>query len=294
MLKPTVPERAFHFVNASILTLLALLMLFPFYYIFAVSFTSYEEYMKSELILWPSQWVTDAYTYILKSKEFIRSIGVTVYITVVGSLVNLVLTATMAYAITRNIWGQRVYLFLVLFTFIFSAGMIPTYLVVKATGLIDTYWALIIPGAINSFNLIVIRQFFLNIPQELNEAALIDGANDLQIFSRIVVPLSKPAFAAFGLFYAVGHWNTYFSAILYLNDPSKWTVQVILRQIVILNDATNALASAARDAARSAHQPPGETIGMAAILLATLPILIVYPFLQKHFAKGVMLGSVKG
>jgi putative aldouronate transport system permease protein len=172
--------------------------------------------------------------------------------------------------------------------------MIPTYLIVKATGLINSYWALIIPGAINSFNLIVIRQFFLNIPSELNEAALIDGANDLQIFSKIVVPLSKPAFAAFGLFYAVGHWNTYFAAILYLNDPSKWTVQVILRQIVILNDTTNSLASAARDAARQANQPPGETIGMAAILLATLPILILYPFLQKHFAKGVMLGSVKG
>jgi putative aldouronate transport system permease protein len=290
----SISERLADIANIVMLGLLGLLMLFPFYYIFAVSFTSYEEYARSELILWPERWVTDAYTYILKSKEFIHSIGVTVYVTIVGSLVNLVLTATMAYAITRNIWGQKVYLFLVLFTFIFSAGMIPTYLIVKATGLIDSYWALIIPGAINSFNLIVIRQFFLNIPSELNEAALIDGANDLQIFSRIVVPLSKPAFAAFGLFYAVGHWNTYFSAILYLNDPSKWTVQVILRQIVILNDTTNSLASAARDAARAAHLPPGETIGMAAILLATLPILIVYPFLQKHFAKGVMLGSVKG
>ncbi len=292
--KKSISERLADIANIVMLGLLGLLMLFPFYYIFAVSFTSYEEYARSELILWPERWVTDAYTYILKSKEFIHSIGVTVYVTIVGSLVNLVLTATMAYAITRNIWGQKVYLILVLFTFIFSAGMIPTYLIVKATGLIDSYWALIIPGAINSFNLIVIRQFFLNIPSELNEAALIDGANDLQIFSRVVVPLSKPAFAAFGLFYAVGHWNTYFSAILYLNDPSKWTVQVILRQIVILNDTTNSLASAARDAARSAHLPPGETIGMAAILLATLPILIVYPFLQKHFAKGVMLGSVKG
>ncbi|MNI45588.1 Lactose transport system permease protein LacG [compost metagenome] len=200
----------------------------------------------------------------------------------------------MAYAITRNIWGEKVYLLLVLFTFIFNAGMIPTYLMVQATGLINSYWALIIPGAINSFNLIVMRQFFLNIPSELNEAALIDGANDMQIFTKIVVPLSKPAFATFGLFYAVAHWNTYFTAILYLNDPAKWTVQVILRQIVVLNDPTNSLASAARDAARSGQLPPAETIGMAAILLATFPILIVYPFLQKHFAKGVMLGSVKG
>lgn len=287
-------ERLVDIINIILLGLLALMMLFPFYYIFTISFTSYEEYKLSELILWPNRWVTDAYTYILNSKEFIHSIGVTIYVTVVGSLANIILTATMAYAITRNIWGQKVFLFLVLFTFIFNAGMIPTYLIVKATGLINSYWALIIPGAINSFNLIVIRQFILSIPGELNEAALIDGANDLQIFTRIVLPLSKPALAAFGLFYAVGHWNTYFNAILYLNEPSKWTVQVILRQIVILNDTTNSLASAARDAARSGHLPPGETIGMAAILLATLPILIVYPFLQKHFAKGVMLGSVKG
>jgi len=287
-------ERLVDIINIILLGLLALMMLFPFYYIFTISFTSYEEYKLSELILWPNRWVTDAYTYILNSKEFIHSIGVTIYVTVVGSLANIILTATMAYAITRNIWGQKAFLFLVLFTFIFNAGMIPTYLIVKATGLINSYWALIIPGAINSFNLIVIRQFILSIPGELNEAALIDGANDLQIFTKIVLPLSKPALAAFGLFYAVGHWNTYFNAILYLNEPSKWTVQVILRQIVILNDTTNSLASAARDAARSGHLPPGETIGMAAILLATLPILVVYPFLQKHFAKGVMLGSVKG
>ncbi|MGO4549231.1 carbohydrate ABC transporter permease [Paenibacillus sp. 2TAB23] len=281
-------------LNMVLLGLLGLLMLFPFYYIFVISFTSLEEYSKSDLILWPKQWVTDAYTYIFHAKEFLRSIGVTVYITIIGSLINLVLTATMAYAITRNIWGQKVFLLMVLFTFIFNAGMIPTYLVVNATGLIDSYWALMIPGAINSFNLIVIRQFFLSIPEELNEAAVIDGANDLSIFTRIVIPLSKPAFAAFGLFYAVVNWNTYFSAILYLNDPTKWTVQVILRQIVILNDVTDSLTSAARDAARSGIMPPGEAIGMAAILLATVPILLVYPFLQKHFAKGVMIGSVKG
>lgn len=290
----TVSDKWMDACNSVLLGVLAITMIFPFYYIFAVSFTSYSEYAVSELILWPKKWVADAYLYIFESKPFIRSIGVTIGVTVVGSLVNLLLTTTMAYAITRNIWGQRTILFLVLFTFIFHAGMIPTYLIVKETGLLDSYWALIIPGAINSFNLIVIRQFFLSIPEELKEAAVIDGANDLQIFARIIAPLSKPAFAAFGLFYAVTHWNTYFTAILYLNSPSKWTVQVILRQIVILDSAQDALGSAGRDAARVAELPPGETIGMAAILLATLPILLLYPFLQKHFAKGVMLGSVKG
>ncbi|WP_168122129.1 carbohydrate ABC transporter permease [Paenibacillus sp. HB172176] len=289
-----VSERLGDGINILLLILLSLTMLFPFYYIIVISFTSYEEYIRTDLLLLPKKWVLDAYQFIFQSKEFIRAIGVTVYITVVGTFVSLLLTSSMAFSLTRKIWGQKFYLFLVLFTFIFGAGLIPTYLIVKAAGLIDNYWSLIIPDAISSFSLIVMRQFFLSIPEELNEAALIDGANELQIYTRIILPLSKPALAAFGLFYAVGQWNTYFTAILYLNDPTKWTVQVILRQIVILDDASNTLASAARDAARAGHLPPPETIGMAAIILATLPILIVYPFLQKHFAKGVMLGSVKG
>jgi putative aldouronate transport system permease protein len=173
---------------------------------------------------------------------------------------------------------------------LFSAGMIPTYMIVKATGLLNTWWALIIPVAISPFNLIIMRQFFMGIPEELKEAAIIDGANDIQIFTKVILPLSKPALAAFGLFYAVGHWNSYFTGVLYLNDPAKWPIQVILRQIVIVNEPNAAL---------GAHEmmeslPPPETVQMAAILLATIPILIVYPFLQKHFAKGVMLGSVKG
>ena len=280
-------------INMFLLAAVGLIMLFPFYYMIAVSFTSYQEYVQTELVLWPKRWVTDAYAYILGSDAFFRSVVVTVFVTVAGTFFNLFLTATMAYALSREITGRKVFLMMVMFTMIFSAGIIPMYLVVKATGLVNTYWSLIIPGAVSAFNLIVIRQFFLNIPGELQEAALIDGANDLHIFGRIVLPLSKPALAAFGLFYAVGHWNSYFGAVLYISDPSKWTVQVILRQIVIVEEAMNAL-NAGRDAAMAANPPPEETVGMAAILLATLPILVVYPFLQKHFAKGVMLGSVKG
>ncbi|HZG74355.1 MAG TPA: carbohydrate ABC transporter permease [Paenibacillus sp.] len=289
----SVGDRIADGINMSLLAAVGLIMLFPFYYMIAVSFTSYQEYVQTELVLWPKRWVTDAYAYILGSDAFFRSVVVTVFVTVAGTFFNLFLTATMAYALSREITGRKVFLMMVMFTMIFSAGIIPMYLVVKATGLVNTYWSLIIPGAVSAFNLIVIRQFFLNIPGELQEAALIDGANDLHIFGRIVLPLSKPALAAFGLFYAVGHWNSYFGAVLYISDPSKWTVQVILRQIVIVEEAMNAL-NAGRDAAMAANPPPEETVGMAAILLATLPILVVYPFLQKHFAKGVMLGSVKG
>ncbi|REE81540.1 carbohydrate ABC transporter membrane protein 2 (CUT1 family) [Paenibacillus taihuensis] len=276
-----------------LLALVGLLMLFPFYYMIATSFTSGAESATKTFVLFPQKWVTDAYQYIFNSRVFVRSLFVTAGVTVVGSLFSLLLTSMMAYPLSRNITGQRFFLFLVLFTFVFGAGIIPTYMVVKATHLIDSYWALIIPGAINSFNLIVLRQFFLGIPNDLTEAAVLDGANDLQIFARIIMPLSKPALAAFGLFYAVTSWNTYFNALIYINDPDKWTVQVILRQIVILSQRLDSL-SDGQQAAIAQAAPPGETIGMAAILIATVPILALYPFLQKHFAKGVMLGSVKG
>lgn len=288
----TLSDRLFDSINYVLLALLALSMLFPFLYIFSVSFTTFEEFLKSEILLWPKVWVTDAYQYIFQSKPFIRAMGMTMYLTVVGTIVNLLFTASMAYALSRKIYGQRLMMFMILFTMLFSAGMIPTFLMVKATGLLNSIWALILPAAIAPFNLIVVRQFFLNIPNELYEAAVVDGANEFRIFWQIILPLSKPVLAAFGLFYAVGHWNTYFGGILYLNDPKQWPIQVILRQIVIQSDAKNALGAA--EQLMLDNPPPPETIQMAAILVATLPILLVYPFLQKHFAKGVMLGSVKG
>jgi putative aldouronate transport system permease protein len=287
----TVPEKIADSINVFLLFVISLMMLFPFVYVFAVSFSSLEDVLTNQLLLWPKKWVTSAYEYIFASKNFVRSLYVSVYVTVIGTLVNLLFTATMAYGLTRNIYGRKLILMSVLFTLIFSAGIIPTYLVVKATGLLNSIWSLIIPAAISPFNLIVMRQFFQNIPEEITEAAYIDGAGELQIFWRIVVPLSKPALAAFSLFYAVAHWNSYFSAILYLNDPAKWPIQVVLRQIVIASEGRAALGAEALVSME--NPPPPLTIQMAAIMVATVPILILYPFLQKHFAKGVMLGSVK-
>ncbi|AZB43753.1 carbohydrate ABC transporter permease [Bacillus sp. FJAT-42376] len=284
-------DRILEGFNMLALVLIAIVMVFPFLYIFTVSFSSLSDFLNNDFLLWPKAWVTDAYEYILSSNNFVRSLGVTIFITVAGTIVNLFFTSTMAYALARPIAGQKFFIMFVLFTILFSAGMIPTYLVVKATGLLNSIWSLIIPVAISPFYLIVMRQFFMNIPEELHDAALIDGANEGQVFWKIVLPLSKPALAAFGLFYAVMHWNNYFTGILYLNDPSMWPIQVVLRQIVVINEPNSALGSTA---AMLESPPPPETIQMAAILLATLPILLVYPFLQKHFAKGVMLGSVKG
>jgi putative aldouronate transport system permease protein len=283
-------ETVFEAANALLLLIIAATMLFPFLYIFAVSFSSYQEYIRTDFMLWPKQWVTDAYKYVLNSEQFVRSIVFTSCITVLGTFANLLFTATMGYSLARPVIGRKPVLFLVLFTLLFPPGMIPTYLVVNATGLINSIWALIVPVLISPFNLIVMRQFFLSIPGEVIESAVVDGANDFRIFSQIVLPLSKPALAAFGLFYAVAHWNSYFTGLLYINDPRKWPVQVVLRQLIVINDPnTLSVYEQVVD-----HPPPPETVQMAALLLATLPILFVYPFLQKHFAKGVMLGAVKG
>ncbi len=292
MNRKTWSDRVIDGLNIICLTIIAGLMLLPFIHIFAVSFSSLQDVLQKDFIMWPTNWAFDSYIAIFASGNFTRSILVTIYITAIGTAVSLVLTTTMAYGLTRNVLGQRVILLMVVFTILFNAGMIPVYLIVKETGLMNSIWALIIPSAISSFNLIVIRQFFLSIPTELTEAALIDGASELRSFWSIILPLSKPALATFGLFYAVGHWNKYFEGILYLNDSAKWPIQVVLRQIVIMNEATSTLGSDVM--LQLERQPPPATIQMAAILVATLPILLVYPFLQKHFAKGVMIGSVKG
>ncbi|PCL93312.1 carbohydrate ABC transporter permease [Paenibacillus lautus] len=291
MKQESIAERLFSGVNMSLLLVISAVMLFPFLYLFSVSFSSFEDFLGSKLLLWPSKWTTDAYEYIWASRTFRQALLNTSLVTVLGTIVNLFFTATMAYALSRPIVGQRTVMFMVVFALLFSAGMIPTYLVVQETGLLDSIWSLILPVAIAPFNLIVIRQFFMNIPSDMIEAGIVDGANDLQIFGRIILPLSKPALAAFSLFYAVTHWNNYFAPILYINDPAKWTIQVVLRQIVVVGETTGTLGG---DNMFMDNPPPPETIQMAAILMATLPILIVYPFLQKHFAKGVMLGAVKG
>jgi len=281
-------DRVLDSFNAVVLVMIAGLMFFPLWYVLAVSFSTYEQYLRSDLILWPQTWVSGAYRYILDNDRFVRSIGLSIGVTLLGTLLSSLFTTTMAYALSRSFPGRKAILLLVLFTFLFGAGMIPTYLIVRATGLIDTIWALIVPGLISSWNLIVILQFFRQIPSELQESAFLDGANDLTVFSRIIVPLSKPALATFGLFYAVGYWNAYFNGILYLNNAKLWPIQVLLRQIVVVNDPSALVSD------QLFVKPPAQMIQMAAIVVATVPILLVYPFLQKYFAKGVMLGSIKG
>lgn len=282
-------NRLFDIINHSVLFIVAIVCVLPFVYVLAVSFASPAEVAKGGLILWPKEWSLVSYQYIFSSDTLPRSLLVSIYITVVGTLINLAFTSLMAYPLSKpHLRGRNPILLGVLITMLFSGGMIPTYFVVNGLNLTNTLWSLMIPNAISAFNLIVLKNFFQQIPDGLEDSAKIDGCNDLGVLIRIVLPLSLPAMATFGLFYAVAHWNTFFNAILYINDNEKWPIQVLLREIVILAQ------SRVGDSSFDEMDVQPLTIRMAVIVFATVPILLVYPFLQKHFAKGVMLGSVKG
>ncbi|MEU8379209.1 carbohydrate ABC transporter permease [Streptosporangium sp. NPDC048865] len=280
-------SRLFDAFNVAFLVGLALVTVLPLMYVLAGSFASEAEIATRPFFLWPDTFITSTYDYIFSTPAFLRAMITTVCVTAVGTLVQVVLTLTMAYPLSkRALPGRTLMLNLVIFTIVFSGGMIPTYLVVRDLGMLDSYWALILPLAINPFYLIIVKSFFQELPEALEEAARIDGCNELGVFWRIVLPLSKPIIATFSLFYAVGIWNDYMSPLLYINDNDKWTLQVLVRMLTGV-DAERSVS------AFDAVLFPEQGIKFAVVVVATLPILLVYPFLQKHFAKGVMIGSVK-
>lgn len=288
----TLGGKIFDVLNYSFLALFSLCTILPFLYILAGSFATDAELTTRAFFLIPKTVSLAAYKFIFSTGTLIRSVFVSVYITVVGTAINLFFSFTMAYSLSRKgLAGRNVVMNLVIFSMLFSGGLIPTYLVVKGLGLVNTYWAVLLPGAISAFYMIVIKTFFQELPNELEESARIDGCTDLGVLWRIVLPLSKPVIATFALFYAVGHWNDFFSALLYLNDSSKWPLQVVLRQIVMLSQGSIGDLSSLDP---TFVKPPDQSIKMAIIIVGTLPILLVYPFLQKHFAKGVMIGALKG
>ncbi|WP_042462420.1 carbohydrate ABC transporter permease [Neobacillus dielmonensis] len=283
--------KIFDCLNYVILILFAVCTVLPFIYIIAGSFATDAELRSRAFFIIPKTISMDAYEYIFSNGSLVRSLGVSVYVTIIGTLVNMFFTMTMAYPLSRrDLRGRNKILGLVIFSMLFGGGMIPTYMVVKGLGLLDTYWALMIPGAISAFNLIIVKNFFQELPKELEDAARIDGCNELGVLWRIYLPLSKPILATFSLFYAVGHWNDFTAALLYINSPEKWPLQVILRQVVALSQ--NVVAAGDR-LDPNFVEPPAQTVKMATIAVGTVPILLVYPFLQKYFTKGVLLGSVK-
>lgn len=272
-----------------LLTILAVLMVIPFIYVIAASFATETEILSRPIFLIPEEPTLDAYKRIFNMEDMgatvIRSLGISIGITVIGTIINLFFTTTMAYGLSRReLYGKKVLLNMVLFTMVFNGGMIPTFLVVRALGMYDTYAALILPGAISAYNMLIVRNFFMELPQGLEEAAAIDGCTDIGIFVKIALPLSLPCLATFGLFYAVGHWNDYFGALLYLGDSTKYPFQLVLRNMVMIT----------QEDTLDGEDLPQETLKMAVIVVGTVPILIVYPFLQKYFAAGVMVGAIKG
>ncbi|SDY93633.1 putative aldouronate transport system permease protein [Evansella caseinilytica] len=286
----TFRSRLFHIVNVTVLGLIALVTVLPFLHVIAASFTTSAELASKRFVLFPTVWSLDAYRYIFSTDTIMKAMMISVLVTVGGTLWSMLMSTLTGYGLSRkDLVGRRYIMFFIIFTMLFNGGMIPTFIVVQQTGLMNSLLALIIPVSINAFNMIILKSFFQNLPAGLEESAKIDGAGDFAILFRIVIPCSLPAIATISLFYAVTYWNTYMHAILYLSDSSKWPIQVLLRQIVVLATGLN------YDGAEYTDVPPPEiTVKMATIVVATLPVLAVYPFLQKYFAKGALLGSVKG
>ncbi|MFJ4227051.1 carbohydrate ABC transporter permease [Paenarthrobacter nicotinovorans] len=282
------PSALYQTVKAVVLIVFSLSILTPILLVVSTSLADTEQLVKAGgFVLWPERPTLEAYATIFKGPMVLQSLGVSILITAVGTILALFVTITMAYATSRPVLFGRPVILAVLFTLLFAPGLIPSFLMIRQLGLLDSLWSLILPGIFGAFNFVVMRSFFMNIPGELIESARIDGANDWQILWRIVMPLSKAVIAVVGLFYAVGFWNSFFNALLYINDHSKWPIQLLLRNFVVQG-------SGAADQLGITTTPPPQSIQMAVVVVALVPILMVYPFLQKHFAKGVITGAVKG
>ncbi|MBB3110127.1 putative aldouronate transport system permease protein [Paenibacillus phyllosphaerae] len=293
-MKLSIGSRLFNAANYAVLSLIGIVTLFPLYYVLVVSFTDSHEFAeKNGFILFPTNWSLAAYEYLFSTSAFINAAAVSTFLATVGTALSLIVTAAMAFSLSRKrLRGRQFMLVAIVITLLFNPGIIPPYLVVKELGLINSVWSLIIPVLTSGWYVILMKSFFDSIPVELEEAAMIDGSTDLGTFFRIVLPLSAPALAAFGLFYAVAYWNTFFSAVLYINDFAKVPLQIVLRNMLV--DSSTSTGGSAAVEMISEQQIPTQTIKMAAVVISTLPIVCIYPFLQKHFTKGVMLGSVKG
>lgn len=280
-------DRMFNALVNTLLILVAVISIFPLLYVFSVSLTPYSEVIKNGgFIVIPRRISLEAYSQIIADPALSRSMMVSLFVTIVGTAVNMVLTIMAAYSLSRrNLRGRTVFLVFIVITMLFNGGLIPTYLIVQSLGLLDTVWSLIVPGAISTFNMLIMKTFFEGIPEELFESARIDGAKEFRVLWQIVVPLSIPSIMTVGLFYMVGHWNSFFSAVLYITDAKLYPLQVIIRNMLLLNQSS---------AVMTDITVPTAAMQMAAVISGSLPIIAVYPFIQKHFTKGMLLGAIKG
>jgi len=289
MEQATLPERI---GKAIVLTLVSIIVIYPFITVVATSLGTEAEITRNGglILLWPSQISFNAYRTIFTGGIVAKSVMVSIGITTVGTILSLIVTIGLAYALSRPIIFGRTILAMSLLTLLFVPGIIPNYLAVKQIGLLNSYAALILPVMVNAFNLVVMRQFFMGIPQELIDSARMDGAGDFTILTKIVLPLSGAVIAVVALFYAVAYWNAFFNALLYLNDNSMYPLQLVLRNYVL----QRAPLPGATVAGDESGAPPAEAMHMAVLVVALVPVMVVYPFLQRYFTRGVLTGAIKG
>lgn len=285
-------EKVFLVINNILMVLLCCIMVYPVLFVVGRSVTPDMERALHPMRLIPSTFDWTGYKFILSSgSNIINSYTTTIMRTLIGTSLNIVFTTLLAYPLSKKYYPPRkVLTSLIVFTMWFSGGLIPSFLLNKSLGLLNNFWVYILPGLVNAFNLVIMRNFFMQIPDSLEESAKLDGANDLRVFFSIYLPLSTASLATITLFYAVYHWNMWFDSMLYMNKKEMWTMQYTLRQLIDSATVTDlATVGTAMD-----NIPPAETVRMATIVVATVPILCVYPFLQKYFVKGMLVGSVKG
>jgi putative aldouronate transport system permease protein len=296
MILQTRGEKIFDGFNVLLLTVFSLSIILPFYFVFTGTLVTQSEYLNSSgFVLWPKTVTFEAYKLFFNDTfGLIRAYAISISRVVVGTSMNIIFTGVLAYVLSKK-WlpGRNVIMTMVFVTMNFSGGLIPTFIVVKSIGLRNTFWAMIIPGLIGSFYMIILRNFFSQVPESLTESAYLDGAGELTILFRIVFPLSLPSIATIALFYAVGHWNAWFDASIYINNEKLYPLQLILRKIIIQEDfsSSNMSKSIVVDMLK---KPSSYALKNTAIFYTTLPILCVYPFAQKYFVKGVLTGSIKG
>lgn len=280
-------DKMFNALVNTLLILVAVVSIFPLLYVVSVSLTPYSEVVKNGgFIIIPRHISLEAYRQILSDSALGRSMLVSLFVTIVGTAVNMILTTMAAYSLSRrNLRGRTFFLVFIVITMLFNGGLIPTYLIVQSLGLLDTVWSLIVPGAISTFNMLIMKTFFEGIPEELFESARMDGAKEFRVLWQIVVPLSIPSIMTVGLFYMVSHWNSFFSAVLYITNVRLHPLQVIIRNMLLLSQSNVVMTDVT---------VPTAAMQMAAVISGSLPIIAVYPFIQKHFTKGMLLGAIKG
>ncbi len=287
-------DNMFDVFNYSLLTVLLIAVLYPLYFVIISSVSNPDLVNAGQLWFYPKETTLEGYRRIFNDDTIWLGYRNTIFYTVLGTAINVVLTLTGGYALSRaDLFGRNFFTFLIVFTMFFSGGIIPTYLLVKSLGMVDTIWAMVVPNAVSAFHLIITRTFFQStIPKELLEAAVVDGCSNTRFFLRIVLPLSLPIVAVITLFSAVGHWNSYFQALIYLNDDALHPLQIVLRNILISSQMSENMVDDL--VSSSQQQRVAEVMKYGVIVVASLPVLVLYPFVQKYFVKGVMIGSLKG